>query len=308
MAPLDPPPPQTDWAKVSDGPSANQIFLRPITLDQKFSSTLLAPLKTQHHLDPPPPLKGALGPAPPPRPPPVCITGTGPKQTRSPQAVTMHVKEVILDGFKSYAHRTVVENFDKAFNAITGLNGSGKSNILDAICFVLGISVLSQVRVTSLQELIYKQGQAGVTKASVTIVFNNQDKSEGQCPVGYEDIPEITITRQIVMGGKNKYMINGKLVQQKQVQDLFQSVQLNVNNPHFLIMQGRITKVQPSPQGRIWNGRTPQEEGAPPPPLDPPQTEVITVGEKTKFTIGKSDWAIFGAQTFASQNPPLPPP
>lgn len=45
------------------------------------------------------------------------------------------------------------------------------------------------------------------------------------------------------MGGKNKYLINGINVQNKRVSDLFCSVQLNVNNPHFLIMQGRITKV-----------------------------------------------------------------
>lgn len=47
----------------------------------------------------------------------------------------------------------------------------------------------------------------------------------------------------MVIGGKNKYMINGHTVQQNQVQNMFHSVQLNVNNPHFLIMQGRITKV-----------------------------------------------------------------
>jgi RecF/RecN/SMC family protein len=57
----------------------------------------------------------------------------------------MRIKEVIIDGFKSYAHRTVVGEFDPSFNAITGLNGSGKSNILDSICFVLGISDLKQV-------------------------------------------------------------------------------------------------------------------------------------------------------------------
>lgn len=45
------------------------------------------------------------------------------------------------------------------------------------------------------------------------------------------------------MGGKNKYLINGINVQNKRVSDMFCSVQLNVNNPHFLIMQGRITKV-----------------------------------------------------------------
>jgi structural maintenance of chromosome 2 len=46
-----------------------------------------------------------------------------------------------------------------------------------------------------------------------------------------------------VIGGKNKYLINGSNVQNSRVSDLFRSVQLNVNNPHFLIMQGRITKV-----------------------------------------------------------------
>ena len=88
---------------------------------------------------------------------------------------------------------------------------------------------------------MYKQGQAGVTKASVTIVFNNPDPNTS--PIGYEAAKQITVTRQVVIGGKNKYMINGKTVQQSEIQNLFHSVQLNVNNPHFLIMQGRITKV-----------------------------------------------------------------
>ena len=77
----------------------------------------------------------------------------------------MYIQEIILDGFKSYAQKTVVSGFDPQFNAITGdisdlynssvccvlilqckgLNGTGKSNILDSICFVLGITNLSQV-------------------------------------------------------------------------------------------------------------------------------------------------------------------
>ncbi|KAJ6426813.1 hypothetical protein OIU84_022411 [Salix udensis] len=152
----------------------------------------------------------------------------------------MYVKEICLEGFKSYATRTVVQGFDPFFNAITGLNGSGKSNILDSICFVLGITNLQQVRASNLQELVYKQGQAGITKATVSIVFDNSDRSRS--PLGYENHSEITVTRQIVVGGRNKYLINGKLAQPSQVQNLFHSVQLNVNNPHFLIMQGRITK------------------------------------------------------------------
>ena len=57
----------------------------------------------------------------------------------------MHIKSIIVDGFKSYAQRTEINGFDPLFNAITGLNGSGKSNILDSICFLLGISNLTQV-------------------------------------------------------------------------------------------------------------------------------------------------------------------
>eukprot|EP00977_Amphora_coffeiformis_P022498 scaffold10909_cov172-Amphora_coffeaeformis.AAC.16 len=135
----------------------------------------------------------------------------------------------------------VLDRFDPHFNAITGLNGSGKSNILDSICFVLGITNLSQVRAGNLSELVYKQGQAGVQKAVVTLVFNNDDPS--QAPIGYEACQTVTVTRQVWLGGKSKYWINGKQASAMQVQNLFYSVQLNVNNPHFLIMQGRITKV-----------------------------------------------------------------
>jgi structural maintenance of chromosome 2 len=208
----------------------------------------------------------------------------------------MFVQEVIIDGFKSYAARTVISGWDPQFNAITGLNGSGKSNILDAICFVLGISNLSQVRASNLQDLVYKQGQAGVTKATVSIVFSNNDVK--QSPIGYEACETITVTRQVnrrelkstgaaaavlvvarvlaavpppestprrpaarpvrpgpqvVIGGRNKYLINGKNVQQGAVQNLFHSVQLNVNNPHFLIMQV-------SPAGGLERGAAPTEE------------------------------------------------
>lgn len=139
---------------------------------------------------------------------------------------------------------------------------------MDAICFVLGISNLTQVRVGNLSELVYKQGQAGVTKASVTIVFNNEDKQNS--PVGYlgtltitfghfanqksyrislhqlslastnvllrllmthhserkqlfryEMHDKIIITRQIVIGGRNRYLLNSHNVQQNQIQNLW---------------------------------------------------------------------------------------
>jgi len=88
----------------------------------------------------------------------------------------MYLKEIVIDGFKSYSTRTIIKDFDPQFNAITGLNGSGKSNILDAICFVMGICALKHIRVEKKKELIYKGGTAGVLKASVTLIFDNTNK------------------------------------------------------------------------------------------------------------------------------------
>ena len=125
------------------------------------------------------------------------------------------------------------------FNAIPGLNGSGKSNILDAICFVMGISRMSLIRVEKMQELVYKGGNAGVTKASVTLLFNNSNKEFS--PQGFESDKEISVSRSIE-NNKVKCYINGRNKSQEEVRSFFCSVKLNVNNPHFLIMQGHITK------------------------------------------------------------------
>jgi structural maintenance of chromosome 2 len=88
---------------------------------------------------------------------------------------------------------------------------------------------------------VYKRGQAGINKASVTIEFNNSDK-ERSVPK-YAELDTISVTRQIIIGGKNKYMINGKSATQEAVGSMFQAIQLNINNPNFLIMQGKITQV-----------------------------------------------------------------
>ena len=100
---------------------------------------------------------------------------------------------------------------------------------------------MTQIRAANLQDLIYKRGQAGITKASVTIVFDNYDRSTS--PVGFEAMQQVTVTRQVAMNTPSKYLICGHRATQQAVQNLFQSIQLNINNPNFLIMQGKITKV-----------------------------------------------------------------
>lgn len=161
----------------------------------------------------------------------------------------MHIEEIFIDGFKSFPRRTVISGFDPEFNAITGGSGSGKSNILDAICFVLGTPNLSRLRANNLDDLIYKDGQAGITRAAVTLVFNNADTAVS--PLGYEQHKMITVTRWYSnatqwpsTGGRNKYLINGLNAQLQHVQNLFHSIGLFVDSPHFIVMQGRIVRIR----------------------------------------------------------------
>ncbi|KAG9312704.1 condensin complex subunit SMC2 [Chiua virens] len=98
------------------------------------------------------------------------------------------------------------------------------------------------MRAQNQQDLVYKRGQAGITKASVTIVFDNSDREKS--PVGLENYKQITGHSPDCAAQYIKIPIERDTsLPSKQVQNLFQSVQLNINNPNFLIMQGRITKV-----------------------------------------------------------------
>lgn len=110
-------------------------------------------------------------------------------------AFVMRLKKLEIDGFKSYAKPVVVTDFDPSFNAITGLNGAGKSNCLDAICFVLGITQLKQVRAARWTDLIYKQAQAGVQKATVTATFEHNDPKHRIS--GFELGKDIIVRRQV---------------------------------------------------------------------------------------------------------------
>lgn len=153
----------------------------------------------------------------------------------------MKIKSLILEGFKSYGTRTTLQNFDKNFTAITGLNGSGKSNTLDAICFCLGLTRYKLARATKLQDLIYKSGQAGIKEAEVTIIFDNVDKTRS--PEEFLNFDQVTFSRKILRNN-TKFYINGKSVSNSYVKHLFHSMGLNIDNPDtFFVRQGRITKI-----------------------------------------------------------------
>ena len=94
--------------------------------------------------------------------------------------VVMYIRSIVLEGFKSYAGRTEISGLDRHFTAITGLNGSGKSNILDAICFVLASSIWGSYVHTPCK--IWFISLAAL-EATVSITLDNSDKRNG--PPGY---------------------------------------------------------------------------------------------------------------------------
>ena len=150
----------------------------------------------------------------------------------------MFIKEIVIEGFKSYKKRTIISGFHSHYNAIRGRNGSGKSNILDAICFVLGISDLKRIRVNVLAQLIYKSGQANIKKANVTIIFDNSDKSNSHPK--YLNKDSISIRREYSIQGQSKYSINGTRVSLENLKDFLFKCGLKVDKHNFLIMQNKI--------------------------------------------------------------------
>ncbi|KAM0681414.1 Structural maintenance of chromosomes protein 2 [Glugoides intestinalis] len=146
----------------------------------------------------------------------------------------MFIKDIIMDGFKCYTDKTTIRNIDKYFTAITGMNGSGKSNIIDAIIFTLDLTSAKLMRVLNLKELI----NINRKECTVTIVFDNSDKSKS--PAGYESYDFIELSRSHDSEGKSKYKINGHNATKSSIENLCKSI--GITND-FIVMQGQITKI-----------------------------------------------------------------
>ncbi|KAI5149863.1 structural maintenance of chromosome 2 [Enteropsectra breve] len=154
----------------------------------------------------------------------------------------MFIKDVVMDGFKCYSEKTTIKNLDKSFTAITGMNGSGKSNIIDAIIFAFDLCSSKLMRVASLKELINIKRQ----DCSVTLVLDNRDKTK--TPSGYDSHDMITITRQMNSEGISKYKINGTNSTKTTIEKF--AAASGITND-FIVMQGHITKILNMKSGEL---------------------------------------------------------
>jgi len=159
----------------------------------------------------------------------------------------MRLKTLSLNGFKSFAQKTVLE-FENPIVAIVGPNGSGKSNIVEAIRFVLGEQSMKSMRGKGGSDLVFKGSKklSKSSRASVTIYFNNTDKVFKLTNDGGEDInlnyDAISISREVFSDGLNKYILNGTEVRLKDIHNLLASVNIG-SSGHHIISQGEADRI-----------------------------------------------------------------
>jgi len=128
----------------------------------------------------------------------------------------MYISDLELHGFKSFAHKTHVK-FDSGITAIVGPNGCGKSNIVDALRWVLGEQRPSLLRSSAMSNVIFngtaKKKALGMADVSLTFVNN-----KGILPIEYS---ELTITRRLYRSGESEYLINNTPCRLKDIMELF---------------------------------------------------------------------------------------
>lgn len=112
----------------------------------------------------------------------------------------MYLKRLEMQGFKSFADKTILE-FMPGITSVIGPNGSGKSNIVDSIRWILGEQSLKSLRGTKSQDIIFAgtQNRKSLGFAESSLVFDNSD---GALPIEYA---EVTVTRKIYRSGETGY-------------------------------------------------------------------------------------------------------
>lgn len=144
------------------------------------------------------------------------------------------IKRLILEGFKSFNKRTELF-FENGFNVVLGANGSGKSNILDSLCFVLGKSSAKSLRAEKSANLIYNGGKSKnpAKQAEVSIIFDNSDKA---FPL---NTSEVKISRFVKHDGSSVYKINGSAHTRQEIVELLSKAKVD-SDGHNIILQGDI--------------------------------------------------------------------
>lgn len=152
----------------------------------------------------------------------------------------MRLKSIKLAGFKSFVDPTTV-SFPSNMAAVVGPNGCGKSNIIDAVRWVMGESSAKNLRGESMTDVIFNGSNTRkpVTQASIELIFDNSDNSL----VGeYAAFAEISIRRRVTRDAQNTYFLNGTKCRRRDITDIFLGTGLGPRS-YSIIEQGMISKL-----------------------------------------------------------------
>ncbi len=149
----------------------------------------------------------------------------------------MYLKTLELQGFKSFPDKTVIE-FDKGMTAIVGANGSGKSNISDAVRWVLGEMSAKSLRGSKMEDVIFN-GSSKRKPASFAEVVMTIDNSDFLMKI---DFDEVSVGRRLYRTGESEYYLNKKQVRLKDIVDLFLNTGIG-REGYSVISQGKIAEI-----------------------------------------------------------------
>ena len=152
----------------------------------------------------------------------------------------MRLKSIKLNGFKSFVDPTTI-NFPSSLCAVVGPNGCGKSNVIDAVRWVMGESSAKNLRGEHMSDVIFNGSSARkpVGQASVELIFDNSDrKLAGE----YANFTEVSIKRKVDREGISTYALNGTRCRRRDITDIFLGTGLGARS-YSIIEQGMVTRL-----------------------------------------------------------------
>jgi len=153
----------------------------------------------------------------------------------------MRLEKIVLNGFKSFADKTEF-SFDSSITAIVGPNGCGKSNIVDAVKWVLGEQSVKSLRGGQMADVIFSgsSSRKPLGAAEVSLFISNPDgTATGQLPI---EADEVQITRRIYKSGESEYRINNKTCRLKDIRELFMDTGIGAR-AYSILEQGQIEQL-----------------------------------------------------------------
>ncbi len=152
----------------------------------------------------------------------------------------MRLNQVKLAGFKSFVDPTVFQ-LSSQLVGIVGPNGCGKSNIIDAVRWVLGESKASELRGETMQDVIFNGAgnRKPASRASVELIFSNES---GRITGHWGQFSELAVKRTLTREGASQYYINNQVVRRRDVQDIFMGTGLGAR-AYAIIGQGMINRI-----------------------------------------------------------------